>query len=1179
MRNTREVPDWFITLVALLLMFTGANFANAQTDISSLIGEPAHARVLPVRFGQANLDTGDLHLEIPLYSVPERGLPPNTIRLVYDSFFWAAIPPASGIPTLEYPSGTGWSIQSGDIDGGVGGAVAEPATVTQCSAVRYGDYGTITVTNYWDTVDAHGTQHRFDLYAVRNNCTLSDGRTPDTGSSPQSSGGQAYALDGTGYHLTVASDGITATVLAPDGTSNGGTYTTSGGITTTLSGSESPNGNVYGYSVSGPGTYTAYDELGGPQAFTWNSFCSGPNGSSLAITVPNTQVPANQPYRNQTPVSCVATMPAWNAATQSATTAQYTFVYDYEPVCEGSSSSDYCGGMWELHSVSIPEIGIYTFAYDTGTSGMHIGLLNSITMPTGGTVSYQYGTGPSGTIINTVPFVTSVTDVGGATTISYANNSAYPFPETITFPPHPSTPAGTTMIQDKRTITNAATQQHGYGPYTIDDYSGSTLIQSTVETRDSANRVTSVASTWTATGEGHTVNLKYADDPSVPGYQSYGGVPINLIAQKAEYDSGALIRTLTTQYMKDTSAIHYISQYNMITYPLSQTLQDGGGNTVAQTLYTYDEYSASYCQSSYPAGLSGIPMLTSVTGASGHDDSHGTSYLARGNVTTMQRMISSGVLVSTHSCYDTVGNVLQTVDGNNHATRYSYQDGYLDTACITAGNPTYGFPSVATDALGHQTKTGYYTCNRAPGQVQSPNDVNNGSKGTQTTYDIAGRILCVTSPDGGQTCTSYPSADEVDRTILINAQTTDKIETILDEYGRTVNLIDTGAGSEVDTSYDLLDHVNCVTNPYFTTAGGSSAPKTCYAYDVLSRVTGILYADGTSRLTNAYNGNTTTTTDPDGNEAKKKTDAAGRVTYVWEPASPNTTPAIETDYSYDALNNLTQITQWGGPNGSTGARTRSFSYDGLSRLIEATNPESATVCYGIWSNGACTSDYDANGNLIAKTDARGVVTWYAYDSLNRLLSKTYSNAPTGAASSCYQYDSVANGTGLLGAEWTQAGSCPSSPPTTGYQSLRKIGGYDLLGRVVSEQQCVAGYCTSTTVPSAPSANCTSLSGYNGLQYCYDLAGNLLAFSSGVTTASAGSYPQAAMTFLQTFDSGGRLATLISSWSDSTHPPNLFNGQAYTPSNALSSWFIGPHILAGRTYDTRLRVTGQTGAQQ
>ncbi|MDF5208366.1 hypothetical protein P3647_24315, partial [Vibrio parahaemolyticus] len=72
------------------------------------------------------------------------------------------------------------------------------------------------------------------------------------------------------------------------------------------------------------------------------------------------------------------------------------------------------------------------------------------------------------------------------------------------------------------------------------------------------------------------------------------------------------------------------------------------------------------------------------------------------------------------------------------------------------------------------------------------------------------------------------------------------------------------------------------------------------------------------------------------------------------------------------MNNLTTVSQ--------GVQTRAFTYNSLSRLISATNPESGTINYS----------YDANGNLTSKTDARGVVTSYVYDALNRVTQRSYS---------------------------------------------------------------------------------------------------------------------------------------------------------------------------------------------
>ena len=109
--------------------------------------------------------------------------------------------------------------------------------------------------------------------------------------------------------------------------------------------------------------------------------------------------------------------------------------------------------------------------------------------------------------------------------------------------------------------------------------------------------------------------------------------------------------------------------------------------------------------------------------------------------------------------------------------------------------------------------------------------------------------------------------------------------------------------------------------------------------------------------------------------------------------------------------------QWGGSNGSGGDRVRIFTYDSLSRLLSATNPE----------NGATGYSYDANSNVVSKTDARGVAINYTYDALNRLTTKSYANDPSGTPSVCFQYDQTTNnGVGRLFHQWTQKGTCPSS---------------------------------------------------------------------------------------------------------------------------------------------------------
>lgn len=106
----------------------------------------------------------------------------------------------------------------------------------------------------------------------------------------------------------------------------------------------------------------------------------------------------------------------------------------------------------------------------------------------------------------------------------------------------------------------------------------------------------------------------------------------------------------------------------------------------------------------------------------------------------------------------------------------------------------------------------------------------------------------------------------------------------------------------------------------------------------------------TGTVTSSYNANEVTVTDQAGKSRKSATDALGRLVQVYEdPAGLN----YLTSYSYDGLDSLVTVNQ--------GVQTRTFVYDSLKRLSTATNPESGTISY----------QYDNNGNLTQKTDARG----------------------------------------------------------------------------------------------------------------------------------------------------------------------------------------------------------------
>src|SRR5713226_917962 len=227
-----------------------------------------------------------------------------------------------------------------------------------------------------------------------------------------------------------------------------------------------------------------------------------------------------------------------------------------------------------------------------------------------------------------------------------------------------------------------------------------------------------------------------------------------------------------------------------------------------------------------------------------------------------------------------------------------------------------------------------------------------------------------------------------------------------------------------DTTYDNLGRKATVSNPYRST-NDPTYGITTYQYDALSRVTKVIPPDGTSSTNNVstvYASNCTTVTDQAGKTRKTCIDSLGRLTQVFEP-DENGNFVYETDYLYDALNNLTCAEQHGNVTG-TGCssqpsndatspwRVRRFTYNSLSQLTSAANPEISSsqsppqIC-------AITYSYDNDGNVLTKvTPAPNqpnctptLTTTYSYDQLHRATQKSYSDGTTPTVK--YGYDAIA----------------------------------------------------------------------------------------------------------------------------------------------------------------------------
>ena len=324
------------------------------------------------------------------------------------------------------------------------------------------------------------------------------------------------------------------------------------------------------------------------------------------------------------------------------------------------------------------------------------------------------------------------------------------------------------------------------------------------------------------------------------------------------------------------------------------------------------------------------------------------------------------------------------------------------------------------------------------------NDINAGRAGATYLYqDPLFRLSEVDLPDGGSTKYSYSDTAPLAIASTLTSSPSIVHENMLDGFGRTIQnrlLSDPSGETDIDTVYTGGGQIYSLSNPY---RGGSNGGVT-YRYNAVGRNPSEVMADGSSR-TWAYSGNATTFTDESQNSVTRVSDSLGRLTSVTEPGSRI------TSYTYDALDNLTTVHQ-AGQNSET-PLDRSFTYDSLSRLITAANPETGTVCYGLMNTGSCQEGYDSNGNLLTKADARNITVSYSHDALNRMTSKSASD---GSFNYSYGYDdsSHSNGIGRLTSSNNNVNAGASYS-------------YDAMGRIVARTVCVPDNCNYVFGPTEP----------------------------------------------------------------------------------------------------------------
>ncbi|HYE12952.1 MAG TPA: RHS repeat-associated core domain-containing protein [Pyrinomonadaceae bacterium] len=524
----------------------------------------------------------------------------------------------------------------------------------------------------------------------------------------------------------------------------------------------------------------------------------------------------------------------------------------------------------------------------------------------------------------------------------------------------------------------------------------------------------------------------------------------------------------------------------------------------------------------------------------------------KGNVTQVSRLDDKGdagasndTWATASRTYDSYGNVLTATDANGNLTEFSYEDATHALPTKTTVDPLNGTGPQITRAA-----YDYFT-----GLVTSTTDANNQT--TEISYvnqltgepDPFARPGVVTAPavaisgvtQRRKVSTFYEDAARRVRAESDLAAEGDrrlKSRETKDELGRVV-LAEHGEGGaaytiSAQTAYVQMGRVVLTSHP--KRAGDGSTPEGWerVTRDAAGRVVEVATFQGAARpepagvqgtpafkgaVTTSYWANETTVTDQDGKARKSVADALGRLSKVIEaPGVPGY--GFETFYTYDQLGNLRRVEQ--------GGQRRFFLYDSLSRLVRAKHPEQGAfptdaefpalsdsypdgANNGLWSSGY---KYDAAGNLIKRRDARGVMTTYTYDGLNRNTTVRYAGetAPNATPAVNRSYDRATLGKGR-----------PWKSEAAGV-ALTTVNAYDESGRpaqhtqqfwlnnawgqpfAVARAYDLAGNVASQTYPSGRSVG-----------YTYDAAGRLSSFAGNLGDGVSRAYSDSFI-----YDAAGRV---------------------------------------------------------
>jgi len=951
--NGSGPSDWLASLVdkisptAFAQSYANNDFAYDElwNDPANLVGSPRNRVMDSSRIGTVLPESNNFNMAIPIVSLGGRGVGAS-LTLYYNSRVWFKHGSAITFDAIESRPSPGFSLGFGRL-----------VTYGPSNALKY----------LW--IDADATRH---YLGQGGNASQTVTLQTNDGSHMTYVGnaaynGTLYGNDGSKLDLGVVNNRMLPYRI----TDSNGNYITIAYKQTACDPNCSPCSNC---DPTYPALMLDYvtDTMGRIIQCNYNS-----NLNLVSITAPGFGGTAQNPV--------TTTVAQFDYESRSVSSSLFTgLTVENIP----AQSSDF------IKHVYMPATGTgYTFSYSAfgmiyNASGRRQMSINGSGVISDGvesnSVNFNYQTASTPALTNAPAFTQRTENATNAPQAIYSYSNSPGF-QTKTF---------TTTLPDTSTLnltrsTNTLSVANGLLTQTEIKTSGGASMEKSVITyaNDPGGQpqVANVVSYDDGTPSPNQTKIDY-------DYDSYGNV-----ANTREYGfqvSGLwkVRRRSHNAYKSDAS---YVNAYlrNLViesdVYDALLDTNDANDVLMEKTIFTYDDYAAMGGMEEYRDAQGNLPPPPP-----GHDAGYNASYTVRGNVTGTTKWydLTNNLSYTRLRKIDVFGNtVKEQLACCNQQTQMASQNYYWAAAeQMTkggAGGPqlTYGFNydfnTMATkwnaDANNQQTQYGYDAA------LRQTSTVTPGGRTTTTTYNDGLLTAAFTiTYDGGDT------------------QATTTTTTENDGWGRVIKETNM-YGGQVNTTYNAMGQMASVSNPF--TAGSTPVYWTSYTYDALGRKTLVTLPD-TQTLQTIYNGNSVTEIDQVTRKMQRLTDGLGRlVTANEQDASGLLTQA--TNYTYDALGNLTQVNQ--------GNQLRTYKFDALSRRTAEKVPEQGDPTQ---ANQMTTTFTYTDFNAVAtRTDARGVITTNTYDTLNRLTQVSYNTVSgvTTAPAVTYNYDiynaTIANG--------------------------------------------------------------------------------------------------------------------------------------------------------------------------